>query len=482
MRYLLAALVVCGMTALAGATEPAKDFDALVKSLSSPVPETRDAAAKELAGRDAAYEPLKALKPDDPEAQKQVQKILTEIEDRCAINPPPISVHFKDLDLEKAMEKVSRAVGIKIAGLKGKETFSLDVDNTPFWQVIDLLSKQHALAYYESICRSHVQEGSGRTLPASEWHGFRTEVKLVRTDSLGAEYSLEAWVRRDPRIAVLGVRSLVVDEVLDEQGRNVTPEAVKEDKYRGTYGLELHHRCKVGPFKPGTKLSSVKAHLEVLVGAGTATLEIPDFLNEMNRNRGEVQIGEQRIALAANLSDSSLLYVGSFRAKSAPPFDRLFDKKMSAYVPVVQVSLFDAGGKQLYPDPGLSYREYTSRWAGDFRVNLQFVRKPVKAILTTAARPLEVKIPLTVPASDLKGPAAAVKPPEAKDVNDVPVTFTATVLVVNPMHSGAWATRTVKVDEPKTKITLRIESVEVSRPKMQRLKSIGVGRDDAGVV
>jgi|WetSurMetagenome_2_1015567.scaffolds.fasta_scaffold89332_3 hypothetical protein len=99
MRYLLAAIVICGLAMPAAGAEPAKNLDELVKNLSSPVPETRDAAAKELAGQDSSYEPLKALKLDDPEAQKRVQKILAAIEDRQAIDPTPISVHFKDLDL-----------------------------------------------------------------------------------------------------------------------------------------------------------------------------------------------------------------------------------------------------------------------------------------------------------------------------------------------------------------------------------------------
>jgi hypothetical protein len=230
---------------------------------------------------------------------------------------PTITLRFKDASLEVAVAELQKSLGIPLGALpqrpdgfsvvKPNETYSLDVQNAPFWEVFTALSKQHDLRVMYNdgleIGRCGVPYRFFITGPclACPAYMIRTTTTSMREPPapplIKNRLTLGYHVQLDPRINVVAYENPQVVEVLDTDGKALLKTApdrplfqLNNDGGMVQMGREIIFNM---PENPKAAIASVKGLLRVLTPIQSRTIDIPGPFADSR----EIQVGEQVVIL-----------------------------------------------------------------------------------------------------------------------------------------------------------------------------------------
>ena len=137
----LGAFVVCAGFGVAA--DPIADGD-LIRQLADANYKTREAAGRALEDRgEAALSTMRAAQGDaDPE-------VIARGERNGLLTPRIVTLHVSQMPVTQVFAQIAEQTGYKIGVQPGNaQLVSLDIDNVPFWQCMDLIGKQTGLALH----------------------------------------------------------------------------------------------------------------------------------------------------------------------------------------------------------------------------------------------------------------------------------------------------------------------------------------------
>ncbi len=110
----------------------------------------------------------------DPEARARLQRRLDELDDIVALNPELITLHMKDASMRDVTQALSGLTGTAILSSADTQTYSLDVQDALFSDVIKRLSER-GLGISNSSPRLTLQS----TLHSPEWLSVRPKAAVA---------------------------------------------------------------------------------------------------------------------------------------------------------------------------------------------------------------------------------------------------------------------------------------------------------------
>ena len=141
-------------------------LDTLTRDLGSADDHTRNAAQELLARvpyQKRAWLRQQAEATSAPEARAALEKRLGEIEEMLATNPPPISLHVKQVTLLNVVDALNQEMGTHLTyesrGETPDGTYTLDVTDQPFWEVMTALDRQRPFRFDESYGEISLTDG-----------------------------------------------------------------------------------------------------------------------------------------------------------------------------------------------------------------------------------------------------------------------------------------------------------------------------------
>jgi hypothetical protein len=322
---------------------------------------TRDAAQKEL--DQVTSHDLDALRSllqsaSDPEVKARLAGRVAAIDENLAINPPGLTLKFKDANIKVLAEQLTKATGVQFGIFSVNEslppgTFSLSVQEKPFWEVFLDLSRQQGLAMMDRGSTvqlySQFQSGPG-------WrHGFVdgplavfpeniTRQRGVFLQALPGPQLADEWmafycaVVADPRLHVLKYSQPVFTSIVDDAGNNLLiPEGVNgawEDAAgRGFICLTAQAHLKI-PEKRGTRIVSAKGSVRLLLQTAEEHVDVPEADRKQGQSFkiGGTTVKITRIGTQNDNTDMELSY------------DRYIERGSE---PIITGILSDAAGKTI---------------------------------------------------------------------------------------------------------------------------------------
>lgn len=294
---------------LPAATRP-DPADAVILSLVDRLGDTefaqREAAQKQLEKLDyhaiAALRRVAATCTDAEVAGRLIQR-ARELEEQCALAPPPISLTLKNADWATLITEFQKAVGGGENALAGggyyDAHFTIDAREKPFWEVYKLLSAQDAISLSGGsrgvLQLSHNEKEPIRNFTTSGPFLFAPrEISRVSTtnfQSPGAPtpptQTLRFVVAVDPRVNIVrSLRPALVSVVDDADNQLLPPPGRKGFMDSWDHGGERYWNTEAAltvPAKPGKKITSAKGHLQVEIALATEQMNIADPKASLNK-------------------------------------------------------------------------------------------------------------------------------------------------------------------------------------------------------
>ena len=268
-----------GLGAAPASTGPALNVPALVELLSHPEYAQRQAAQRrlELAPFDQ-FERIKGLAQSagDPLVKDRLERVVDALEERMALEPPPISLHLKDASADEAHEALRKAVGTDMISIEifdplQEPSYTIDADNKPLWEIIEALSRQHPPARYHNPARHGAFIFFATSARIGRWVDLRNP---KRTEPY--TYTMQIIGRYDPRVPVFGAPSMHISRVVDQDDRVL---------FQGTESSAAQHSTEFGfpnaviqftvPPGPAARIASLRGEATFRVGVGKEQVEFP---------------------------------------------------------------------------------------------------------------------------------------------------------------------------------------------------------------
>jgi hypothetical protein len=289
---------------------PRDPADAIVTPLLDPLASadfaTREQAQKELARLD--YHACAALRRiadgcADVEVKSRLLRRAAELEEQCAVAPPPISLTLDHADWPTMLTALRQATGTPaLADAKnwnyyGHVRFSLDVHEKPFWEVLKLLAGQDSVGLDNTstsdlrICQE--QEHPLETVSCSGPCLF-APIDLTRT--LAANYQSQPAVRTpsmtlrflaavDPRLFLVRQAPPRLVSVRDDAQNELLGQEAPQDlsNFALARVMKAEAALKV-PEKPGRKIISAQGQWRMEVAVATTQMVVEDPAAEVQKS------------------------------------------------------------------------------------------------------------------------------------------------------------------------------------------------------
>jgi hypothetical protein len=272
----------------------------LARDLGSEDDNTRKAAQELLARlpyQKRAWLREQAQAASDRVIRTALEKRLEEIEEMLATIPPPISLHVRNASMAEVVEALNEEMGTQLKyepkGVVPEGTYTLDVTEQPFWEVIKALDRQRPFRFSESYGVLLVTDGREVNVEPGMTHNmvvgpfFMCAVPryvppgptVGRGTMMQPErFHMQCMVFVDPRVNV-------VDFAFAREDVTVGPDTKGNAfKMNGGSGYAMRNAAVSGRIvrydfeaAPGTVVSYVKAEAEFTTAATGMTLEVPEL-------------------------------------------------------------------------------------------------------------------------------------------------------------------------------------------------------------
>ncbi len=232
-----------------------------------------------------------------------------------AIDPPPISLRVDKVtiaDLAAALSKATQAPvklgGMESGGMEMGGSFTLDVRDKPFWEVMLALNTQSPLqmisgqnfcfSYYGGIRGGVVSQGF-YVFPNAILRTQQADSQIVKGPQVQPEVmKLFINIASDPRICVVAMKPPRLLSAIDDAGNNLREEDRAEQRWEPGTGhfWDMQANLKI-PAKMGGKIASLKGAQTLLVGVGEKRFEVADvtkMTQPLELSRQKVTVRSER--------------------------------------------------------------------------------------------------------------------------------------------------------------------------------------------
>ncbi|SIO57634.1 hypothetical protein SAMN05444166_5450 [Singulisphaera sp. GP187] len=297
----------------------AADPDALVGELSSPKEAVRveAAGALEELGRPALPSLYRVRGSDDPELRRQVTKLVDLIERQRLLQATKVRLDFEDKSLAEVAEALKAQTGVSVIlgpdeVLRTRRVTLHVPEPVPFWEALDRVGATCGVRHNPGLPRSPSPReptillglAEGPPVPASDAGPFRVylvrlgrhrEVTPVRPpakakarESLAVDFHLIA----EPGLVVNQIGPVVLDEAVDDQGRDLRPDPpvgphptrIQGPRFgeanASLLSLSMPLKTVAGP---GGRLRRIKGHVPVSVITRTGDPIIVPLTGEVGK-------------------------------------------------------------------------------------------------------------------------------------------------------------------------------------------------------
>lgn len=162
---LLTTILLADEPAALGGKPTAADIPGLVKKLGDPSFQVRDKALKILEKADVELLPhlqKAAQAVDDPQVQKQLQEIISNLERIQYLSPTRVTLSIRNEPVKDAVKKFAEATGYSFevaasGDMRENRLISLEFKDTPFWQAFDEFCDLAGLYFQEGYYGSNME-------------------------------------------------------------------------------------------------------------------------------------------------------------------------------------------------------------------------------------------------------------------------------------------------------------------------------------
>jgi len=150
-----------------------------------------------------------------------------------------ITLHMKDAPVDAVYSEIARQAGVRLAPPAGRSlvpNVSMDVEQQPFWRVIHQLAGQTGFAPAPSLSADFEREIllrsnpgwanarsylSGCVLFVADSVSFNQSYSYISQTQTQSSISLRIYAYVDPKVDVLELMALRLDEAVDENGKSI---------------------------------------------------------------------------------------------------------------------------------------------------------------------------------------------------------------------------------------------------------------------
>lgn len=242
----------------------------------------------------------------NPEARKNAQAALVEIDENRRLGTSYITLHVKDASAADVFAQMSRQCFASLQtfpdNLFQQQTFphaTLDIDKEPFWQAMPEVCAKFGLSYRP--CQNGlrimagVMQGEGISTIQGPFLIVANQVSFMRTRMFGAnaeqsQFGMNLSVYPEPKLAVVRTAGGInVDKVIDDHGNSLVPTGRDQMRMFGGFGgigawnvyapMDYPHK------NPGTRIVRFQGSMGFVVQTDSEKIELRDLQNVRHSSR-----------------------------------------------------------------------------------------------------------------------------------------------------------------------------------------------------
>jgi hypothetical protein len=235
----------------------------------------------------------------DPEVVGRIENRIKEIEEEVAVDPPAITVDFKDASASEVLATLAKATGRDLVLWQENDAgkghrFSLNIREANFWDIFLAVNKQHDMPMFD-----HPMKAGSFIVWNLGSNGWKNAVKTERPSVIVIPEEIERrdtlvlqageGVKRrlvlryriavDPRVTVIGDNSCIFD-VLDENDKVIHREEARAARFFWTGEPANIRKCTAEFLLPegtGKRLKRVRGITNYCIQLGSDKKEIKDI-------------------------------------------------------------------------------------------------------------------------------------------------------------------------------------------------------------
>lgn len=277
----------------------------VLKRLASPDPHERRKAREMLvqAGEDGRTFIRELIRQaDDPEARKNAEAALAQINDDRIVGPSYITLHVKDASPREVFEEVSRQCYAPLPTYPDNlweqghwPKLTLDVDHKPFWDVMPDLCRKLGVDFRPFQYGMRIMQTGGMGMQGiMQTQGpfliVANQITRTQTRQLGgpaaaqSQFGLNLQVYAEPKIVVLRTGGGVnVEQAVDDHGNSLVgndgPNRGFWGGFSGWGGWTLYAPMHYPEKNPGAKIVKFKAQATFIIQTRSEKFELDNVLN-----------------------------------------------------------------------------------------------------------------------------------------------------------------------------------------------------------
>lgn len=349
-------------------------WQATIKQLGADDFATRDAAQKDL--DQMTWRQLDVLRQaaadaGDPEVKARLTARVAAIEEDLAINPPPITLEFKDATTADVADALSKALGIKLDvwpphNMGENSLFTLSAREKPFWEVFMQLSRQHGLSLQDMGNRAALttQGGQGWShgvvvgpvaiFPQSITRQRTANLQADKGQELGAEsMSVSCQVIIDPRVRLVKYATPVFTAIVDDAGNTLFQLPPREGNlwdFNGHMTIQGLNASLKMPEKKGTRVVSAKGSVRFVAQVAEEHAELDDVEKKIGQSVAiaGTSVRVVRFTVQGNADNASINMSLDSSGGPAAGGIRLLPRNGPDTTPSIVVTLLDSAGKTAF--------------------------------------------------------------------------------------------------------------------------------------
>lgn len=290
-------------TAPAAASFP--PVDQVLKQLSSDDRHERRKAQDMLVrgGEDARPFLLELIhRAQSPEARKNAEAALAQIDQDRLVGPSYITLHVKDATPREVFDELSRQCHAPLLTYPDNlwdqgpwQKLSLDVDRQPFWDVMPQICQKIGVDFRPfqfgmRLMRTGGMQMQGMLQVQGPFLIVANQISRTQTRHLGganvaqSQFGMNLNVYAEPKITVLRTAGSVrIDEAVDDHGNSLIPAENAARNFWGGYagvgGWALYAPMRYPQKNPGTRLVKFKGSTTFVIQTRMEKLELANVLS-----------------------------------------------------------------------------------------------------------------------------------------------------------------------------------------------------------
>lgn len=250
-----------------------------------------------------------------PEARKNAEAALAQIDQNRLVGPSYITLHVKDAAPRDVFAELSKQCHAPLLTYPDNlwdqgpwQKLTLDVDRQPFWEVMPQICQKIGVDFRPfqfgmRLMRTGGMQMQGMLQIQGPFLIVANQITRTQTRHLGganvaqSQFGLNLTVYAEPKITVLRTAGNVkIDEATDDHGNSlIAPENAARNfwgGYAGVGGWALYAPMRYPDKNPGTRIVKFKGSTTFIIQTKMQTLELQNVLalHETTRTVNGVQL------------------------------------------------------------------------------------------------------------------------------------------------------------------------------------------------